>query len=92
MSLFTSTLLVVDLPSCDLLFCKCDPLTHPTSQSIPEGGGVLAAKATRVADVAIYGPTIKGHPKGLDNFLFILRVIHLSIGMGVALFSEDCRW
>jgi len=61
-------------------------------QSIPKGFKVIVAKATRVAYTTVKRLAIKGHPKGLDDFLFIVSIVHLGASAGGTLIPEDCCW
>jgi hypothetical protein len=83
------TLTILDFPSIPLFFSKDSPPTFICLKSISQDQALIRAKATRVLDLAIYGPSNEGYTAFLDNITFIVCVIHPDIGANMFLRLEN---
>jgi hypothetical protein len=75
-----------------LLICKYYPLTPAIGQRSLEDGSLTAAQLPGVADMAVDGPATEFNPILLDNFLFVVFVIYVNVGVGMFLEFEDILW
>ncbi len=85
-------LLVAEFLGWHLHLPKFPPLTLAINQGLQEDDVIVSVQFARVADVTMYGPASKLNTILLNNFLFIIWIIHLDCGVGTMLKFEDFLW